>query len=79
MILLACQAKSGIKLIHIFYAETLGEGEGHGYLFRSSVHCIDIGEVYDSRFVSEMFERYVGKVKMYAFHKQIGGDQYLLI
>ena len=68
----AGQADSIVYFVQVFDGKTFGHTQRNGDLLGLPVHGINVGKVYDCRFVAQMFERRILQVEMDAFQKQVG-------
>ena len=75
VVLLTSKANTCIKFFEIFDRETFANTQRNSDLCGSSVHGVDVREVYNRRFVTKVLERYVFEVEMNTFKEQIGGDE----
>ena len=76
---LAGQHDAGIEILHVLDRETLAQGNRYGHLAGSSVHGVDIGYIDHRALVTQMFQGYVGEVKMDALHQHVGCYKDLLV
>ena len=79
MVLAARQLHPVVEVFEVLYAEAFRYGKRYGDLLGHPVHGIDIREVHHCRLVSQVLQRSIYQVEMYAFHQQVGSNQYLFI
>ena len=63
---------AGIRDVVGFHAETVAECNADEHLGGLGIHGINIREVGHYGFITEMFQWRIGKIKMDAFHQEVG-------
>ena len=73
-IFLTRQTDAGIEFLDVLEGKAFTDAQTHGYLLWRTVHGIDVAQVDHHSLVTQMLQRHIAQVEVYALKQQVGGD-----